>query len=199
MTHRIILASASPARANLLENAGVAAIRDPSAVDEAAIRESARAANLAVEHCAMRLAEAKALDVADRHPAEYVIGADQILDCAGVWFEKPKSRAEAAKTLRDLRGHEHRLVSAVVVCARNRIIWRHVDTARLTMRPFDDRFLGRYLDLAGDDVLSSVGAYRLEGPGAQLFSAIDGDYFTILGLPLLPLLAALRDLGALDA
>ena len=135
----------------------------------------------------------------DRRPDDLVIGADQILECDGIWFDKPADRAAAAETLKRLRGRTHRLVSAISVLGGGRgAPWRHRGEARLTMRSFSDRFLARYLDAVGDEVTTSVGAYRLEGRGAQLFTRIEGDYFTVLGLPLLPLLAFLRGGGHLD-
>ena len=128
-----------------------------------------------------------------------VIGADQILDCDGTWFEKPASRAEAASHLKTLSGRTHRLISAVCMMRDGQGLWSHVDSARLTMRPLSEAFIADYLDRAGVSALESVGAYRLEGLGAQLFSEVDGDFFTVLGMPLFPLLAFLRRAGLLDA
>jgi len=144
------------------------------------------------------LARAKAEAVARRHPGALVIGADQILESDGRWFEKPKDAADAAATLKALAGRTHRLISAVAVSRDDGTAWEHVETARLTMRRLSDADIGRYLKDAGPAVLESVGAYRLEGIGARLFTAIDGDYFTILGLPLLPLLGFLRAASAID-
>ena len=148
------------------------------------------------------LAEAKARDVAEKlvagnQPDAVVIGADQILECDGQWFDKPPDQKAAAQTLRTLRGRTHRLVSAVAVFRGAQCVWRYLEAPSLEMRNFSDGFLERYMDTAGPEILESVGAYRLEGSGAQLFSRIDGDYFTILGLPLLALLAFLREADVL--
>ena len=132
-----------------------------------------------------------------RHPGALVIGADQMLDCEGVWFDKPTGRDGAREQLKALRGRTHRLVSCAVIVRDGERIWHQIDRARLTMRNFSDAFLDEYLDSAGDDVLHSVGAYQLEGLGAQLFHRVDGDFFTILGLPLLPVLGFLRVHGVI--
>lgn len=179
----------------LLQGAGVTVECDPADIDEAAIKAECAGS---VEDVALRLADAKALHVCARRPGAWVVGADQILDIDGKRFDKPRDRAEAADQLRRLRGRTHRLVSAVVAARDGDVIWRHVDIARLSMRPFSDAFLEGYLDRAGEDVLHSVGAYRLEDIGAQLFETVDGAYFTVLGLPLLPLLAFLRDQALLE-
>ena len=195
----LILASASSARRLVLENAGVAFRCLPSAIDENPIKESHRAQNKTIEETALSLSRAKALDVSGRQAGACVIGADQIMTCDGAWFDKPADIAAAAATLRRLRGRAHRLISAVSVCRDGAELWHYVAEARLTMRDFSDAFLDRYLENAGPEVLESVGAYRLEGTGAQLFAEIKGDYFTILGLPLLPLLTFLRGHGLLEA
>jgi len=199
MTTTVVLASASTARANILSNAGIGAVQDASSLDESTIRVAAHAEGASAEACAVRLAEAKAIEVSNRHPGAWVIGADQILDHNGTWFEKSATQDSARATLLALRGTEHRLVSAVVLAIDQTVTWKDIKVARLVVRPFSKTFLDRYLDRAGDEILGSVGAYCLEGLGAQLFTAIDGDYFTILGLPLLPLLEALRTRGVLDA
>jgi septum formation protein len=167
-------------------------------VDETALKARFRARHLETAAAALELARAKARLVCARHPGSRVIGADQILDCDGAWFDKPADLSAARQHLRRLRGRDHRLVCAVAVFRDGAELWHHVETARLTLRAFSDEFLERYLREGGAEMLESVGAYRLEGTGAQLFSAIDGDYFTILGLPLLPLLAFLREDGALE-
>ncbi len=144
------------------------------------------------------LAELKARSAGGRAPAgSLVLGADQILELDGVWLEKPADRAAARAQLASLRGRTHRLVSAVVAVKDGARIWHAVDRAELTVRPFSDAFLDAYLDRCGESVLGSVGAYRIEGEGAQLMARIRGDHFTILGLPLLPLLAFLREQGVL--
>ena len=195
----IILASASPARANLLRGAGVVFEIVPASVDEAAIKKTCQCQERTAEDTAYALAAAKALAVAASRPEALVIGADQMLDCAGVWFDKPRNAADAEESLKRLRGRTHRLISAVCAATeKDGVIWRERAEARLTMRAFSDGFLTRYLQRVGDEVTTSVGAYRLEGLGAQLFSRIEGDYFTILGLPLLALLSYLRDRGPLE-
>ncbi len=147
---------------------------------------------------ATALARAKATAVAKRHPGALIIGADQILAADGRWFEKPRNGAEALATLQTLRGRTHQLVTAVAVNRDGRNAWENVAVAKLTMRKFTDEFATRYLEAGGPAVLESVGAYRLEGPGAQLFTVIEGDYFSILGLPLLPLLGYLREARVLE-
>ena len=147
------------------------------------------------EEAAEALARAKAEAVSPRHSGALVIGADQILECAGTWFDKPPDAKAAARQLESLCGRTHRLVSAVCVVRDGGRLWHMVEAARLTMRPLSEAAIAAYLEKAGPEALDSVGAYRLEGLGAQLFSEIEGDYFAILGLPLLPLLAFLRQHG----
>ncbi len=193
----LVLASASEARRRLLAAAGIAAVVDPSGVDEDAIKAAARAADDGPDATAVALAEAKALAVSRRRAGVLVIGADQILVCGPRVFDKAANAEQAAETLRLLRGRSHRLISAVVLARDGATLWRYAENAWLTMRPFSDAFLARYLEEAGDDALTSVGAYRIEGRGIQLFSQIAGDHFTILGLPLMPLMKVLREQGAL--
>ena len=193
----IVLASRSATRAAMLAHAGVAFAVDTAPVDEASVKAAMRAETDNPARVAEVLAELKATRVSARHPGAIVIGADQMLDCERDWFDKPEDRAAARRQLAALRGKTHRLVSAVVAVRDGQRLWHHTDTARLTMRRFTDAFLDRYLEMAGDDVLASVGAYQLEGLGAQLFMAVEGDHFTILGLPLLPLLDFLRENGEL--
>jgi septum formation protein len=197
MTLSVVLASASQVRRRLLEDAGVAMSVDPADVDEAIIKATARREGSLPASTALALADAKARVTSARHPGALVIGADQILECAGDLFDKPQTIDAAAQTLARLRGRRHRLISAVVVVRDGTRRWQYAEAAHLTMRPFSDAFLRWYVDQMGQDLLTSVGAYRLEGLGAQLFSAIEGDFFTILGLPLLPLLEALRREGVL--
>jgi len=189
----LILASASAVRARLLDGAGVAFEIVPSQVDEDEIKRAH--GDIAVETLAMTLARAKAAEVAARRADALIIGADQILECDGRRFDKPKNRAEAAAHLRAFRGRAHRLVTACTIYRGRDEVWHHTSIPRLTMWNFDDAFIDEYLARAGDGVLTSVGAYQLEGLGAHLFENIEGDYFSILGLPLLPLLAFLRDCG----
>lgn len=195
----LILASASPARRTVLENAGLAFAVEPAEVDEAEVKSAMRAQGAAAADVAAALAERKARAVARAHPDALVIGADQMLTCEGRWYDKPADLAAARRQLARLRGRTHELVSAVVAVSEGERAWRHIDRARLTMRPFSDAFLDDYLARMGDEALSSVGAYRLEGLGAQLFTRIEGDFFSILGLPLLPLLAFLRERGEVVA
>jgi septum formation protein len=192
---RLVLASGSAVRARLLKNAGLAIEVVPSTVDEDAVKRTERDAD--VEQLAMILARAKAAEVAVRHPDALTIGADQILECSGKRFDKPRDRAEAASHLRAFRGKTHRLITACTIYRGRHEVWHHTTVPRLAMWDFDDAFIDDYLIRAGDGVLTSVGAYQLEGMGAHLFEAIEGDYFSILGLPLLPLLSFLRTQGLL--
>jgi septum formation protein len=197
MGQAVILASGSKTRLALLEQAGLIVDADPAAVDEQEMKAAFQAERAPAEACAEALAELKALRVSRRHPGALVIGADQMLDLNGAWFDKPADLDHARAHLTTLRGQTHRLVTAAVVAHNGARLWHTVDTARLTMRTFSDAFLDEYLRRQGPAVLTSVGAYQLEGMGAQLFARIEGDFFTILGLPLLPLLGFLRDQDAL--
>jgi septum formation protein len=194
----VILASGSDTRRRMLTAAGVAVDIEVPAVDEAEVKTALRAAGATPQEVAEALADLKATRVSRRRPDALVIGADQMLDCEGVWFDKPDDMATAREQLRALRGRRHRLVSAVVVAREGRRIWHAVDEACLTMRPFSEHFLAAYLDAVGAEACRSVGAYQLEGRGAQLFNRVEGDYFTILGLPLLPLLEFLRNWMVVD-
>ena len=191
----VVLASASAARAEILRRAGVACAIEPAAVDEEEVKRAMRASGAKAAELAEALAEFKARKISARHPGALVIGADQVLDCQGRWFDKPADRAQARAQLLELRGKLHELISCVCVLRGGERLWHHIGRARLTMRPFSEDFLDDYLSAAGDAVLGSVGAYQIEGLGAQLFSRIDGDQFTIMGLPLLPLLDFLRNHG----
>lgn len=193
----LILASGSTIRAQLLRGAGLDFIIETAPVDEAEIRIALQAEGASAGDTAVALAEAKALRVSRKRPGALVIGCDQMLDCNNVWFEKPGDRDHARAHLQALRGRAHTLSSGIVVARDGQRIWHELSTACLTMRPLSEEFIEAYLDAAGDAVQSSVGAYQLEGLGAQLFSRIEGDYFTILGLPLLPLLDFLRQHGLL--
>jgi septum formation protein len=194
---RLILASTSRIRSELLTGAGLMFETLRPEVDENALKVSAR--GLAPGELAQSLAASKAVSVANRRPEAMVIGADQVLNLEGRIFDKPGSREEARDHLLRLRGRSHMLETAICCAKRGDTLWQHLGRAKLTMRSFSDEFLDRYLDRIGPEALTSVGAYKLEGLGAQLFEAIDGDYFTILGLPLLPLLDFLRRQGALAA
>lgn len=195
---RVTLASASPARAKMLRDAGLAFAVRPARVDEARIRESMQAEGASAADAAAALAGLKAARVSARDPEALVIGADQILVHGDRWFGKPSGPAEARGQLRALRGSAHELATAACVALGGAEIWRHAARPRLVMRPFTDRFLESWIAASGAAVTESVGGYRLEARGAQLFSVIDGDFFTILGLPLLPLLAFLREHGVLE-
>jgi septum formation protein len=193
----LILASGSSTRARILADAGLPTVVDPAAVDEEEIRAAFHAEGRDASACATALAESKAIRVSARHTGALVVGADQILECAGRWFEKPADIEAARAQLMALRGKRHTLVSAAAVVRNGSVLWHTIDHAELTMRGFSDGFLDAYIATAGADLLGSVGAYRLEGLGAQLFERVEGDFFTILGLPLLPLLDFLRGNGAL--
>ena len=198
-TSPVVLASASRARAALLRGAGVPFLVDAAAIDEVEVRASLRLAKAEPPVVAETLAELKAQRIARRHAGSLVIGADQVLECEGVLFDKPIDLTAARDQLLALRGRRHRLISAVALVRDGQRLWHHVDRADLRMRDFSERFLDRYLGSAGNAALSSVGAYQLEDLGAQLFADVDGDYFTILGLPLLPLLDILREHGVLPS
>lgn len=191
----IVLASQSTARRALLAAAGIAAAVEPADIDEGEVKRRLRAAGGSSEHCAVALAEAKAVRISRKHVAALVIGADQILDCGGDWLDKPRDLGDARGQLRVLRGRAHELVAAVAVARAGVALWRHVERARLTMRCFTDAFLDDYAAAMGERLCETVGGYALEGLGAQLFERVEGDYFSILGLPLLPLLAILRSEG----
>jgi len=197
MADPVILASGSPVRRMLLENAGVPFTVSTRAVDEAAIRDALKAEGASAADCALALAELKAQRVSHAEPGALVIGCDQMLECNGVWFEKPVDRDHARAHLQALSGRTHSLFAGLVVCKSGQRLWHHVARADLAVRPLGPDFIEGYLDRTGDAVLGSVGAYQLEGEGAQLFSRIDGDFFTILGLPLLPLLEFLRVRGVM--
>ena len=195
----LILASASAARRRLLADAGIVAETDPANIDEGAIKAESRRSGRSSAECAARLAEMKARAVAARHHGSLVLGADQLLDCAGEWYDKPRDRADARDQLRRLRGRSHELVTAATIVRDDEQLWHAVEHPIVTMRAFSDAFLDRYLDALGERVLKTVGGYELEGLGAQLMEKVEGDYFAILGLPLLPLLHFLRGAGALAA
>lgn len=196
-TPPLVLASSSVTRIRLLRAAGLAVETAAPGVDEAAIKESARADGLDPAECALLLAELKARRISERLPAALVIGADQLLVCGERWFDKPDGRAAAAEQLRALAGRRHTLVTAVV-CLRGGVrVWQHVAAPRLAMRALADAAIEAYLDAAGAAVTQSVGAYQVEALGIRLFAAIEGEHAAILGLPLLPLLGFLRQHGVL--
>ncbi len=197
---QVILASASKIRAQLLQNAGVDIEVMPADIDEDAVKRVLSSQNPQARggDLAEILAEAKALEVSRKNPGHLVIGADQTLQCGDTLFDKARDLKDARKKLLALRGNTHTLYSAIACARQGVVVWRYNDTADLTMRDFSPEFLGKYLALPGVDVLGSVGAYKLEAQGMQLFEKITGDYFTILGLPLLPLLEFLRTEGILE-
>ncbi|MFZ2030226.1 MAG: nucleoside triphosphate pyrophosphatase [Vitreimonas sp.] len=194
----LVLASGSAARRRMLEDAGLVFDVIPPACDEETAKRQYRAQGRSPHAQAEALAELKARSVSEQTPA-YVIGADQMLALDGVALDKPKSKAEAREHLLLLRGKPHELITAAAVAKDGAIVWRATDVPRMRMRKFSDAFLDAYIERVGDDVLHSVGAYQLEGLGAQLFERVDGDYFSVLGLPLLPLLTFLRGQGELGA
>ena len=191
-SERIILASASPARAALLTAAGVEFTIMPAGVDEARIKREARRAGDSAVECAVVLATEKARLVSERYPEALVVGADQILEAGGEWFDKPMRWAQ----LESLRDRGHSLATAACVACAGIPLWRASSAPELRMRRFSDAFLDAYLAAEGESLLGSVGAYRLEGRGVQLFARISGDHFAVLGLPLIGLLAFLRERGA---
>jgi septum formation protein len=188
----LILASRSAARKTLLEQAGVRFDAQTAAIDERGIEADAFRGGADGRDVAVLLAQHKALAVSASWPDAWVIGADQTLTLGTTLLHKPADMAEAAAQLDALRGKTHRLHAAVSLARGNQIIWSQLKTAELTMRAFSDRERDDVLRREGESVLGSVGGYRLEGPSIRLFDSVTGDYFTILGLPLLPLLAALR-------
>lgn len=197
-TERIILASTSPFRRQLLENAGLKIGVMAPQVDERAVEQTLQGSDMDPEDTALILAEAKAVEVSGRLPDMWVIGGDQTLSLGDDVFHKPADMEAARRHLLALSGKMHQLNSAMVLARNGEAIWRHVAIARMTMRKLEPAFIGRYLSRAGEIALKSVGAYQVEGEGIQLFEKIEGDYFTIVGLPMLPLLAQLRALKVID-
>jgi len=193
----IVLASASRARRRILDGAGVDFRVEPATLDERAVKLDARRDGRTAGECAALLAEAKALEVARRHPDALVIGADQMLECDGEWFDKPRSMDDARHQLVRLRGRTHTLHAAIAAARGGTVRWRHVEPSHLAMRRFGDAFIDAYIAAMGEAICDTVGGYELEGRGAQLFEHVAGDHFAIQGLPLLPLLSFLRREGAL--
>ena len=198
MAKGIVLASGSVHRRELLQNAGIDFTVEASDLDERAIETPLQESGVSPEDVAAILAEAKATDVSTRHPGAIVIGADQTLSLGDEVLHKPASMEDARRTLLKLSGRTHHLNSAVVLVEDGVVTWRHVATAAITMRTLDPGFVGRYLAHAGQKALTSVGAYQIEREGIQLMESIEGDYFTIIGLPLLPLIKQLRERGEID-
>ena len=198
MTKPIVLASGSIHRRELLKNAGVDVTVDPSSLNERALEAPLTGSGLAPEEIAAVLAEAKAADVSKRHRGALVIGADQTLSLGDERFHKPADMEGARRALLTLSGRTHVLSSAVALVADGETVWRHVDQARITLRALSPATIGRYLAEVGDAALTSVGSYQVERQGIQLMERIEGDFFTIIGLPVLPLLAELRRRGLVD-
>lgn len=194
----IILASKSPFRATLLKNAGIEFSARSAEIDERAVEAPLYDSGATPEDVALVLAEAKALDVSEKNPEGLVIGSDQTLSLGDEVLHKPEDMEAARRQLLRLSGQTHHLNSAVVLARNGQTLWRHVSVARMTLRKLDPGFIGRHLARVGPIALQSVGAYQYEGEGVQLFEKVEGDYFTIVGLPLLPLLAELRREGAID-
>jgi septum formation protein len=198
MSEKIILASSSPFRKTLLVNAGLEVEAVPPSVDERALEAPLQGSGVSPEDVAAILAEAKAADVSGRRPEALVLGCDQTLSLGDEIFHKPADMEGARRHLLALSGKTHQLSSAAVLARKGEVLWRHVGIASLTMRKLDPAFIGRHLARVGQKALASVGAYQIEGEGIQLFEKLEGDYFTIVGVPLLALLAELRRLGAID-
>ena len=197
-TPALILASSSETRLRLLLAAGLAVTSAAARIDEASIRASLEADDAKPHDIADLLAEMKARKVADKQPDAFVIGFDQILEFKGKSWGKPQTKDDAFAQLTRLRGNTHQLLSAVVAYHQGEPVWRHIGKARLTMHDFSDDWLTGYIDRNWDHIRHSAGGYLLEEEGVRLFQAVEGDYFTILGLPLLPLLGYLRSRGFIE-
>ena len=195
---RLVLASAAATRAAMLEAAGLFFAVRPARVDEGAVKSAMRAEDPEGRETARALATLKARRVSAGAPGAYVVGADQLLVCGDEWFDKPVDMDDAFSQLRRLRGRRHTLVTAVSVVLNETEVWSDLACPKLTMRPFSDAFLERYLERAGEGILGCVGSYEAEGLGGQLLAEISGDWFAVLGLPLLPLLAFLREHGLVE-
>lgn len=194
----LILASKSEHRFELMTNAGLEFKAIPAEIDERAIEEATRESGLLPGDLAQLLANSKANNVSEQYPDAYVIGSDQTLSLDGVLFHKPNNMDQARRQLLDLSGKTHELNSAISLSQNGEILWQHVSVAYLSMRDLTPEFIGRHLSRAGQNVLTSVGAYQLEYEGIHLFDKIEGDFFTIVGLPMLPLLKKLRQLDIID-
>lgn len=195
---QLILASASASRSALLTGAGLSHTKIPAHLDEDAIKDECLARGHSPKSVALKLAEAKALHVSSRN-AGLVLGGDQVLQLENDLISKSHDLDEARALLRRMSGKVHYLHAGMAVAENGQIVWSNVETAEMTVRPLSDAFIDTYLAQTGDKILSSVGCYQLESKGVHLFEAIRGDYFTVLGLPLLPLLAQLRNLKVIEA
>jgi septum formation protein len=198
MNNKIVLASQSIHRKTLMENAGLNFTCQPADIDERTIELAIKDTGATPKELALILASAKALDVSQKIPGAYVIGSDQTLSLNDELFHKPEDMEAARRTLLKLSGQTHTLNSGVSIAKDGETIWQHVSIAELTMRELSPEFVGRHLSRAGEQILTSVGAYQLEKEGVQLFDKIEGDFFTIVGLPMLPLLAQLRELNVIE-
>jgi septum formation protein len=194
----LVLASASTSRKGLLTAAGVAFIADPAALDEDALMAELGRCGADAVKVAGELAGQKAVCVSRRHPGRLVLGGDSVIEFGGAFLSKCASLADARALLHKLSASEHLLVSAAALARDGDLLWTHASPCRMFMRSLSHEFLDRYLAQEGDAILASVGCYRFEGRGAQLFDKVDGDYFSVLGLPLLPVLAELRKEGMLE-
>lgn len=194
----LVLASTSASRRALMENAGLEFSAVAANIDEREVEKPLIAAGMGPAGIALGLARAKALSVSAGIPGAFVVGCDQTMSLGERLYHKPADRAEALAHLASLSGRTHQLNSALAIARDGEIIYETVSHADMSMRQFSDDYIGRYLDRNGEKVLKSVGAYQLEGEGIRLFESIDGDYFTILGLPLMPLLGKLRELELID-
>jgi septum formation protein len=193
---KLVLASGSSSRAQILRDAGVTFAIHPADIDEDAVKHEMR--NAGAQAIAEKLAELKSLQISTQFPQDLVLGADQVLALDNEIFSKAETLDAAAAQLRRMRGKCHQLVGALVLARDGKPVWRHTEISKLWVRAFSEEFLKDYLKTEGKALLGSVGCYRLEGMGAQLFERVEGDYFSILGLSLLPLLGALRDHGVLE-
>lgn len=198
MKQELILASSSASRQMLMCNAGLTFSAIPADIDERALDERLERNGASPEEVALELARAKALAVGSLYPEALVLGCDQTMALGARVYHKPKTMAEAEAHLLSLSGKVHRLNSAAVLVLNGEVLWQTVSSAELAVRTLSAEFVSRHLQRVGDRALTSVGAYQLEGEGIQLFTSIEGDYFTILGLPLLPLLSKLRDMDVID-
>lgn len=194
----LVLASGSASRKKLLTAAGVSFLADPADLDEVALTRGLVERGADAVKVACELAGQKALSVSRRHPGKLVLGADSVIAFGGAFLSKCVSLEEARALLHKLSAKEHLLVSAAALARDGELLWTHASPARMTMRSLSHKFLDDYLAQEGSAILSSVGCYHYEGRGAQLFDKVDGDYFSVLGLPLLPVLAELRREGVLD-
>lgn len=193
MSAALILASQSKARQNMLHAVGLEFKAIPAHLDEDSLTENAIAQNQSPREIALMLAQEKALAISNDHPDALVIGSDQILECDGQRLYKAENQQAALEKLQFLRHKTHYLISAVTVVKSGEVLWMHADSAALTMKNLDDEYLQNYCDKAGEALTRSVGAYEIESLGARLFEKVEGDFFTIQGLPLLPLLAYLEE------